>query len=162
LIVDERNSGCGASGKGFWAYDGPSDYVVFGKRTQIEGYFSTHDSKKYALTSGGDQFKLLQFKAIKEVIDGQHLVKQVDRVGQYLQKQLNGARADVIRGVRGSGTSLYIDTAGGDSAKKLQQSLLKNGVIVKLNGDRGIALKPSLLFEERHVDQFIRALKSSF
>lgn len=33
LIVDERNSGCGASGKGFWAYDGPSDYVVFGKRT---------------------------------------------------------------------------------------------------------------------------------
>ena len=33
LIIDERNSGCGATGRGFWAYNGDSDYVVFGKRT---------------------------------------------------------------------------------------------------------------------------------
>lgn len=33
LIVDERNTGCGATGRGFWAYNGPADYVVFGKRT---------------------------------------------------------------------------------------------------------------------------------
>jgi 4-aminobutyrate aminotransferase-like enzyme len=33
LIIDERNTGCGASGKGFWGSSTPSDYVVFGKRT---------------------------------------------------------------------------------------------------------------------------------
>jgi 4-aminobutyrate aminotransferase-like enzyme len=33
LIVDERNTGCGSTGKGFWAYNGNADYVVFGKRT---------------------------------------------------------------------------------------------------------------------------------
>jgi len=34
LIIDERNTGCGASGKGFWAYNGDeADYVVFGKKT---------------------------------------------------------------------------------------------------------------------------------
>lgn len=33
LIVDERNTGSGATGKSFWAYDGNADYVVFGKRT---------------------------------------------------------------------------------------------------------------------------------
>ena len=34
LIVDETNTGCGATGNGFWAYDGDAaDYVSFGKRT---------------------------------------------------------------------------------------------------------------------------------
>jgi glutamate-1-semialdehyde aminotransferase len=40
LIVDETNTGCGASGKGFWQYNGPADFVVFGKRTQVSGFFS--------------------------------------------------------------------------------------------------------------------------
>lgn len=33
LIVDETYTGCGATGKGFWSYTGPADYVVFGKKT---------------------------------------------------------------------------------------------------------------------------------
>ena len=33
LIVDETNTGCGATGHGFWAYGGPAaDYITFGKR----------------------------------------------------------------------------------------------------------------------------------
>ena len=34
LIVDETNTGCGASGKGFWQYQGhAADYLSFGRRT---------------------------------------------------------------------------------------------------------------------------------
>ena len=40
LIVDEQATGCGASGAGFWQYDGQADYVVFGKRMQVNGFFS--------------------------------------------------------------------------------------------------------------------------
>lgn len=32
LIVDEQATGCGSTGAGFWQYNGPADYVVFGKR----------------------------------------------------------------------------------------------------------------------------------
>ena len=33
LIVDETNTCCGATGTGFWAYNGNlADYVTFGKR----------------------------------------------------------------------------------------------------------------------------------
>jgi len=32
LIVDEQSTCCGATGSGFWQYNGPADYVVFGKR----------------------------------------------------------------------------------------------------------------------------------
>jgi len=42
LIVDETNTGCGASGQGFWQYNGPADYVAFGKRSQVTGFFSQH------------------------------------------------------------------------------------------------------------------------
>lgn len=41
LVVDETNTGCGATGRGFWAYDGSNaDYVSFGKRTQATGFYS--------------------------------------------------------------------------------------------------------------------------
>jgi len=30
LIIDERHTGCGYSGKSFWQYEGPSDFLVFG------------------------------------------------------------------------------------------------------------------------------------
>lgn len=40
LIIDEQSTGCGATGLGFWQYSGPADFVVFGKRMQVSGFFS--------------------------------------------------------------------------------------------------------------------------
>ena len=47
LVVDETHTGCGASGKGFWQYQGQADYVTFGSRTQVTGYFTSGDEKIY-------------------------------------------------------------------------------------------------------------------
>ena len=33
LIVDATETGCGATGRGFWGFNGTADYLVFGKRT---------------------------------------------------------------------------------------------------------------------------------
>jgi len=41
LIVDEQSTCCGATGAGFWQYNGQADYVVFGKRMQVNGFFSS-------------------------------------------------------------------------------------------------------------------------
>jgi hypothetical protein len=56
------------------------------------------------------------------------------------------------------GTSLFIDTVDADTARRLQKHLLKEGILVKLNEGRGIATKPSLLLEQKHVDLFTGAL----
>ena len=41
LVVDETGTGVGASGSGFWQYSGSkADYVAFGKRTQVSGFFT--------------------------------------------------------------------------------------------------------------------------
>jgi 4-aminobutyrate aminotransferase-like enzyme len=54
LIVDATETGCGATGKGFWGFNGQADYLVFGKRTQVEGFFSTAESKHASISFGGD------------------------------------------------------------------------------------------------------------
>jgi len=44
LVVDETGTGCGASGRGFWQYSGSkADYVTFGKRTQVSGFFTKQE-----------------------------------------------------------------------------------------------------------------------
>jgi len=63
LLVDETNSGCGATGKGFWAYDGvEADYVTFGKRTQATGYFSANGS---GIDFGGSEHDVELLSEIK-------------------------------------------------------------------------------------------------
>jgi 4-aminobutyrate aminotransferase/(S)-3-amino-2-methylpropionate transaminase len=67
LIVDETNSGCGASGQGFWQYSGPADFVVFGKRTQVSGFFSK-ECPEHNFHLGDSELKLRQFAVIHDVI----------------------------------------------------------------------------------------------
>ena len=80
LIVDETNTGCGATGNGFWAYGGSAaDYVTFGKRTQVTGYFKQGNGAQISL--GGPEFDVQLFAVIKKEIDGLGLIEQVNRVG---------------------------------------------------------------------------------
>lgn len=67
LIVDETNSGCGASGQGFWQYSGSADFVVFGKRTQVSGFFSK-ECPEHNFHLGDSELKLRQFAVIHDVI----------------------------------------------------------------------------------------------
>jgi 4-aminobutyrate aminotransferase-like enzyme len=63
LLVDETNSGCGATGQGFWAYDGSeADYVSFGKRTQATGYYSANGS---GIELGGSEHNVHLLDEIK-------------------------------------------------------------------------------------------------
>ena len=54
LIIDATETGCGATGKSFWGFTGEADYLVFGKRTQVEGFYSTPQSKHSSISFGGD------------------------------------------------------------------------------------------------------------
>jgi 4-aminobutyrate aminotransferase-like enzyme len=160
LIVDATETGCGATGKGFWGFNGESDYLVFGKRTQVEGFFSTPESKQSSISFGGDQLRILQFETISDVIQKEGLVHKNEVTGESMKRSIESvvSKKSALTGVRGLGTSLFIDTTDGETAKRLQKHLLKDGVLVKLNDTRGIALKPSLLLEQKHVDIFNGAL----
>lgn len=56
LIVDATETGCAATGKSFWGFNGQADYLVFGKRTQVEGFYSRNAG---GISFGGDHLRLL-------------------------------------------------------------------------------------------------------
>ena len=53
---------------------------------------------------------------------------------------------------------MFINTVNGQAAEQLHYHLIQEGVLTKLNGERGVALKPALIMEEKHVDQLINAV----
>lgn len=61
LIVDEAGTGVGASGQGFWQYNGQADYVTFGRRTQVAGYFSAEKDGSSTYSMAGSRLALQQF-----------------------------------------------------------------------------------------------------
>ena len=149
LIVDETNTGCGATGNGFWAYGGSAaDYVTFGKRTQVTGYFTQGNGTQISLC--GPEFDLQLFAVIKKEIDGLGLVEQVNRVGKSLQASVSRAaeKSKRITSVNSVGTMMWINTANAKDAAELRDHLRRSGVLVKLNGSRGVITKPALTLQE--------------
>lgn len=148
LIVDETNTGCGATGHGFWAYNGSAaDYVTFGKRTQATGYFS---SQGEGITLGGSELDVRIFAEIKKAIDGHALIEQVERVGKSMLSQVSRAaeKSARISSVKAVGTMLWINTASASDAQELRDHLRREGVLVKLNGVKGVVCKPALTLQE--------------
>lgn len=82
LIVDETNTGCGATGNGFWAYGGSAaDYTAFGRRMQATGYFS-NNADGATIRVGGSESCVALFSTIKKEIEGGNLIELVARVGK--------------------------------------------------------------------------------
>jgi acetylornithine/succinyldiaminopimelate/putrescine aminotransferase len=69
------------------------------------------------------------------------------------------AKSSKITAIRGVGSSLYIDAKDAETARDLHSYLFNHGVIVKLNGERGIAIKPALVLEENHSHSFCSILQ---
>lgn len=114
LVVDETNTGCGATGEGFWAYDGSqADYVAFGKRTQATGYFSGMGADGISL--GGSEMDVTLLSQIKKQIDADQLIERVARVGKSLgsQVEIAAAKSSRITSVNTIGTMMWINTANG-------------------------------------------------
>ena len=63
-----------------------------------------------------------------------------------------------IKGVRGVGTQVWIDTKTPNDAFTLQAHLKKQGVLVQLNAMHGVVAKPALILESNDAQALSRAL----
>jgi 4-aminobutyrate aminotransferase-like enzyme len=159
LIVDETSTGCGASGQGFWQYDGPSDYVAFGKRTQVSGFMAA-GGELVPESVGGSPLALKQWQVVNNVVHKEFLADRVAKVSHAMARRVEGVSNDKISAIRASGTSLWIDTASQQSAQSLRAHLASQGVLVKANGTRGVMAKPALTLEEHQAEALFAALSS--
>ena len=87
------------------------------------------------------------------------LLGRVEATGHYMKRKLPVALdgKNGIVGIRGQGTSFYIDTTDEETAKKLQNHLASNGVLVGTEG-RHVTTKPALTLDEDRAKVMVDAL----
>eukprot|EP00041_Stephanoeca_diplocostata_P025965 m.692243 g.692243 ORF g.692243 m.692243 type:complete len:522 (+) comp22861_c2_seq1:609-2174(+) len=171
FIVDEVQTGCGASGA-FWAHswwnlETPPDIVTFGKKSQIAGYYYTNEMQMTAPyrifnTWMGDPAKLLLFKSILQVVEKEHLVARTYDAGTVLLAGMEALAAkypDVLSSARGAGTLCAIDFSSTAQRNAAHVGLRSAGVLVGICGKRSMRLRPPLTFAPHHAEIFLDRLE---
>ena len=131
--------------------------MTFGKRTQFTGFYTNETKQADEMFVAGKMIDLQRHNIIKSAMDSEGLIERVARVGasQLASAEKAASKSEHIHGVRGSGTSLWIDTA---SPEALREHLNASGVLVKANGSHGVMTKPSLTLESHQAEALTSAL----
>lgn len=172
FIVDEVQTGCGATGK-FWAHEHwdlqtPPDIVTFSKKMQAAGFFHNIDMRPNAgyrnfNTWLGDPIRALQLGVISSEIRKNDLIQLTAQTGQLLLSLLSDLqkRNSAISRVRGQGTFIAFDLASAQLRDRLCVIMRQNGVHSSGCGQQSVRVRPMLVFGEKHAYQFFEILEKS-
>ena len=166
LILDEIQSGCGRSGKFFahqWAGIRP-DII-----TQAKGIGNGFPigcvliSPKFqavygelGTTFGGNHLACAAAQAVLEVMEEEHLLDNVNKVGNYLMEELG--KIPRIKEVRGKG--LMIGMEFEEPIKEIRRRLLfQEHVFTGVSGTNVIRLLPPLTLTMEQAQEFIERFK---
>lgn len=166
LILDEIQSGCGRSGKFFahqWAGIRP-DII-----TQAKGIGNGFPigcvliSPKFqavygelGTTFGGNHLACAAAQAVLEVMEEEHLMENVNKVGDYLMEELK--KIPQIKEVRGKG--LMIGMEFEEPIKEIRRRLLfEEHVFTGVSGTNVIRLLPPLTLTMEQAQEFIARFK---
>jgi len=159
FIVDETKTGMGASGKNwaheYWYLKEAPDYMTFGGKAGISGFYSTYDfrmnDEATSFSQNINMIKLLNYGTIWNVLKkgdilGLDLLHHQKATSSFLKIELDrvGAEKGLISNVRGYGTHLGFDFANEKTAQSVQRWLFKSGVHALLCGPKTLALRPSM------------------
>lgn len=174
FIVDEVQTGVGATGK-FWAHEhwnlpSPPDMVTFSKKAQAAGYFFTNPelipNQPYRQfnTWCGDPSKAIVARTIFQEVAKHDLAGQAAKVGAYLHGKLEALALkfpnDIV-GLRGKnqGTFIAWDMSSPAARDQFLKDCRTEGVNIGGCGPQAVRLRPTLVFEEKHVDILLSVIE---
>jgi 4-aminobutyrate aminotransferase / (S)-3-amino-2-methylpropionate transaminase len=171
FIVDEVQTGGGSTGR-FWAHEhwGPRadpDIVTFSKKLQVSGfYYKSHvkvdEPELLYNTYNSDHLRILNFKAIWDVIQSDKLLAAAQTTGMALKVGLSDlSKKFVISNIRGQGTLIAYDLPTAELANQLVYNLLQLGVNAGTCGERSVRVRPSLVFSEKHAQVYLSLLEQA-
>ncbi|KAF5682190.1 4-aminobutyrate aminotransferase [Fusarium circinatum] len=146
----------------------PPDIITFSKKFQAAGYYFSNPELRPEValrlfnTWLGDPCRAVLAKGIVEEIESRNLVQQAAEVGTYIREklaELAAIKPKEFGNVRGSGTIIAWDLESAEARNNIIAALRRRGVIVGSSGDRSIRLRPMLIFEKKHADILVNALK---
>jgi len=174
FIVDEVQTGVGATGK-LWAHEHfnitpPPDLVTFSKKFQSAGYFF-HDKTfipnvayRQFNTWCGDPARMIIAGAIGEEVLKHDLPSKAAEVGDYLYNELSKLSKEYptkLQNLRGKGRATFIawDLESANDRNAFLYKMKQNGVNVGGCAELSVRLRPTLTFEKKHADLFVKILK---
>ncbi|XP_065898677.1 4-aminobutyrate aminotransferase, mitochondrial-like [Dysidea avara] len=172
MIVDEVQTGMGSTGNMWahekWGLDEPPDYVTFGKKMQLGGYFHLEKNRPRHVmrinnTWMGDPARMVMLQTIVEETLSNHWIDNVRKTGDVILaglKQLQELYPQQIHKARGVGTFCGIDGCTVEIRDRLLIDLKNNGVLITGCGNQGIRLRPSLIFQPHHAEIFLDIFES--
>ncbi|WP_424971912.1 aspartate aminotransferase family protein [Dinoroseobacter sp. S76] len=184
VIADEIQPGFGRLGDVFWGYEAlgfAPDIVTLGKsmgnghpvaatiaRSEIMTAF--REAFGYFNTFGGNPVSMAAADAVLDVIEGEGLVENADRVGAYTLDRLKGLTHPGIADIRGRGLAFAIelvDETGAPNpalAAAITEEAKQRCVLINRIGREMHILKirPPLPFAPEHADRLADILQASF
>jgi len=166
FICDEVQTGGGVSGKWWahehWNLDTPPDVVTFAKKMNSAGFYyrSSMDNNwgpTVFNTWVGDPARLVVLDAILETVAENNLCENAANTGNYIKDELTKI-ADSnpnVANVRGRGTLVAWDHQSTAQRDFVVQNAMERGLLLGGCGTHAIRLRPSLMFEKRHADEFL-------
>jgi len=171
LIFDEIQCGLGRTGKifAFQSFGVVPDIVAVAKPIAAgvplgaflskEPFASAISPGQHGTTFGGGPLACRVALEFLSIVNEEHLLDNVAKVGGYLKQQLkelvgNYAAALEVRG-RGFIQGLVLDIP----ARPIVEQALQEGVLFNGTQDTVLRFLPPFLLEEKHVDKGIRVLK---
>lgn len=167
LIVDEVQTGCGATGY-MWAHEAwdlpeSPDYVTFAKKMLIGGYYNrkgVRPKEAYRIfnTWMGDPVRLVLLEAVLGEIKQRNLIQNVRETGEVLLaglKELQARYPSLLHSARGAGTFCAVDCPDAATRDKLIGKLRNKGFQTGGTGNTAIRFRPSLIFQPKHAHMFL-------
>jgi acetylornithine/N-succinyldiaminopimelate aminotransferase len=171
LIFDEIQCGLGRTGTifAFQSFGVVPDIVTVAKPIAAgvplgaflsrQQFASAISPGQHGTTFGGGPLACRVGLEYLAIVEEEHLLEHVTKVGAYLREQLQGlvGKYAATREVRGRGfiQGLVLDVP----ARPLVEQGLAEGVLFNATQDTVLRFLPPFLLEEKHVDKGIRVLK---
>ena len=171
LIFDEIQCGLGRTGRifAFQSVGVTPDIVTIAKPIAAgvplgaflskEKFASAIHPGQHGTTFGGGPLACRVGLEYLAIVEEEHLLENVVKVGGYLKQQFEGlvGKYAAVREVRGRGfiQGLVLDIP----ARPLVEQGLAEGVLFNVTQDTVLRFLPPFLLQEKHVDKGIRVLK---
>jgi 4-aminobutyrate aminotransferase/(S)-3-amino-2-methylpropionate transaminase len=165
FIVDETKTGVGATGK-MWGHEhwylqndtdgGCPDFVTFGGRAGISGFYSTLKYKLHphctSFSQDVDMVKLMTYHVIWTTIQRKRLLDKVQDTSSFLKIELGNIARDqgFIKDVRGYGCFLAFDCHSRQQADSIHDWLLKGGIQLGRIGPNTLCVRPALILKPKN------------
>jgi len=168
LVADEVQAGFGRVGPRFWGFAADEvvpDIVTLGK-PMGNGYpmgavvTTAAIAERFAArwhffsTFAGSPLAAAAGMAVLDVIEGEGLAGQADRVGAYLRRGIAALAHPGIAAVRGPGLFIGVELADAGTTHRVVEEMRERGVLIGSTGpgDNVLKIRPPLVFTEHHAD----------